>query len=693
MADLATLGFGAAAVAFLAVAGVLLLGWRGGGQGILLLVAVCVSAAWAVALAGYQQAGSLPLGALGVIDGLRAGAWFAFLGAVLWPLARGAAAGRALVAAAAGMAMFQVALSGLMWLGVGPAWLTRFPVAAGMGASIVGLILVEQILRNANEQGRWALKYLGLGVGAMFAYDLFLFADTLLLRQMDLGLWSARGAVNALVAPLIAVSAARNPGWSLDVYLSRRFVLHTAAILGGGVYLMGMAAVGYSIRAYGGAWGEPVQIVFLFGALLILLLLLASGQIRAQTRVFVSKHFFNYRYDYREEWLRFVRTLAADEDAAPLKKRVIHAVAQVLDSPAGQLWQRREGQFVPTAQWNLSQPEDVAEPADGQLARFLAESGWVLTVDEWQAHPERYRGMAMPEWLQGLSRAWLVIPLFHHEELAGFLVLTRSRAVNRDLNWEDCDLLKTIGCQAATFLAQEDAAEALGRAQQFETFNRLSAFVLHDLKNIIGQLSLLASNAHRHKDNPAFMADAVTTLDHCVGRMNHLMAQLRGGVQSQKVERVDLSAAVSEAVQAREGHGPAPVLDLPAEAVILKTDPGRLTAVLGHVIHNAREATPDTGVVRVRLAVESDEALLDVIDTGEGMTPEFMRERLFKPFDTSKGSTGMGIGAFEAREFARSLGGEVHVTSEPGAGTRFRFRIPGVARQSHPLPMAREANN
>jgi len=315
----------------------------------------------------------------------------------------------------------------------------------------------------------------------------------------------------------------------------------------------------------------------------------------------------------------------------------------------------------------------------------------VLTTDEWERAPERYGHLAMPPWLAALPRAWVVVPLLHHDQLTGFVVLTRSRAANRDLNWEDCDLLKTIGQQAATFLAQEDADEALGRAQQFETFNRLSAFVLHDLKNIIGQLSMLARNAHRNKDNPAFMADAVQTLDHSVARMNHLMAQLRGGVQAGKAEQVDLAELVREVAETRTDRSPHPALEIPAEPLNLHADRARLGAVIGHVVQNAREATPDAGEVRLRLDRDGGDAVLDVVDSGEGMSPGFIRERLFKPFDTSKGSTGMGIGAFEAREYARELGGDVEVASTPGEGTRFRFRLPMAAAES--VPMAKEASN
>jgi putative PEP-CTERM system histidine kinase len=416
--------------------------------------------------------------------------------------------------------------------------------------------------------------------------------------------------------------------------------------------------------------------VFLVGSILVLAILLFSGQIRAKARVFVSKHFYNYRYDYREEWLRFSRTMTGEGDQPPLRERVIQGIAQVVESSGGALWQVRDGELVPVASFNVSLADEVGEPLDGELARFIAETEWVLTIDEWQRNPDRYRSIALPDWLQSMPRAWLLVPLLHHDRLQGFVVLTRSIAGRSDLNWEDFDLLKIIGRQAASYLAQEEAAQALSRAQQFETFSRLSAFVLHDLKNIIGQLSMLARNARRHRDSPAFMADAVDTLEHSVERMNQLMNQLRGGVQAGTIKVFDLGEAVREAVSLHTNDDPVPRAELHAEGVRARADRGRLVAVLGNLIQNACEATASDGSVRVILRRSEDSATVDVVDTGTGMDQDFIRNRLFRPFDTSKGTTGMGIGAFEAREFARGLGGDLEVSSVPGEGTRFSLYIP-----------------
>lgn len=678
VSSIATAGFVLAAIAYGVVAAVLLIGWRGSGRGIAPLLAVGAAIVWAALLAWVHAVDFLAVQAVAAIDALRLAGWFGLLLSLLAAVAPAGVFRTLLAAAALAAGILLLVASTPFWPGMGdPAWAGSAFVIGGIIGALVALVLIEQIYRNAGQEARWSLKYLCLGLGTVFVYDLFLFADALLGQRPDTGFWAARGYINALVAPLIAVSAARNPGWSLDVYLSRRFVLHTATLAMAGGYLVLMALAAYSIEVYGGAWAGPVQAVFLVGSVLVLLVLLFSGQMRARARVFLSKHFYNYRYDYREEWLRFSRTMTAGEaDARPLPERAIQAIAQVVESPGGVLWQVREGQLEPVASWNLAEPAQAAVPLEGALARFLAESEWVLSIDEWHSHADRYRGITMPEWLADMPRAWLLVPLLHHERLEGFVVLALSRAGDPGLNWEDFDLLKIIGRQVASYLAQDAAARALSRAEQFETFNRLSAFVLHDLKNIIGQLSMLARNARRHGDSPEFMSDAVETIEHSVERMNQLMAQLRGGMQASGTSTVDLARIVHAAVEARSGDRPVPVAEVPAEPVRLQADRARLTSVLANLVQNAQEATPDDGTVRVVLDRNADGATLDISDTGAGMDRAFVRDRLFRPFDTSKGQTGMGIGAFEAREFIRGLGGSVHVDSAPGEGTRFRLHFP-----------------
>ena len=206
--------------------------------------------------------------------------------------------------------------------------------------NIIALLLLEQFFRNSSPDQRWAIKHLCIGIGSIFAYDFFMFADALLFKQLNPALWNARGLVNGVMVPLIAISIARNPKWSLDIYVSRNVVFQSFTLMGAGIYLLVMASAGYYIRFYGGSWGSTLQVAFLSATGALLLIILFSGAIRAKIRVFLSKHFFNYKYDYREEWLRFTQTLAEGDEEVPI--RTIRAISTLVDSTGGALWIRRE---------------------------------------------------------------------------------------------------------------------------------------------------------------------------------------------------------------------------------------------------------------------------------------------------------------------------------------------------------------
>ena len=555
-----------------------------------------------------------------------------------------------------------------------------FELAGHLLLAVIGLVLLEQILRNTPLELLRAIKYLCLGIGGIFAYDFYLYSDALLFQRIDPALWEARGFINAAVVPVFGIALARNVQWSPRIFISRRMVFHTSALLGSGIYLLAMGAGGYYVRDYGGNWGMVAQTIFMFGAGLLLLVLLFSGPLRARLRVFINKHFFHYKYDYREEWLRFIRTLSSSDRNIPLPERVIRAIAQMIDCPGGVLWVRRDdGKFAPIARWNMDLPVSISEPADSSLVRFLEIQKWVINLDEYQRDPGLYRSLGdleMPDWLKTAPDAWLISPLILQESLLGFVVLARASASHRDFNWEDSDLLKTSGSQAASYLAQHAISLALAEARQFETFSRLSTYVVHDLKNLISQLSLVVSNAARHKSNPLFMENVISTVENSVSKMNRLLARMRDGVQTDTRREVNLAKLLEEVVRDAQSSRPVPVLECQEKDLAIAADRDRLASVMGHVIRNAQDATPEHGRVTVRLQKINGHAVVEVEDTGCGMDEAFIRVRLFRPFQTTKGASGMGIGVYEAREFVRSLGGDIHVDSRPGEGTVFRIHFP-----------------
>lgn len=675
--------YAAGALAFMMLALVLLTGRRGRTQKHLLLLAASASMLWMVVTA-VQIHFDTSLFASHLLELVRDFAWIAFLSRAVVAgygndvLARRRFRSVLLVTGAflvllasvtteryfSGQALLDVA--GIDWL-----------LAGHMAIAIFGLMLIEQLIRNVRTESRRAVKYLCVGVGGLFVYDFYMYSDALLFQRVDGSLYQARGIVNALTVPVIAIAMARDPRWSLEVYVSRRVVFHTVALLGTGVYLLAMGVGGYFVRSYGGSWGAVAQVIFLFAALLLLAVLLFSGQLRAYLRVIISKHFFHFKYEYREEWLRFIGTLTSDAEGVRLREHSIQAIASILDSPGGLLWLRRDpDRYECVAGWCMDPALGMPLAADSPFTRFLEQEQWVVNLDEYLQDRKRYGGLEIPPAFEDIPEAWVVTPLILHERLFGFMLLTRS-PVTYHFNWEDYDLLRTVGQQAAAHLAQLDASKALADAKQFEACSQLSAYVMHDLKNLIAQLSLVVSNAARHKHNPQFMEDAITTVENSVDKMSRLLAHIRsGGVQARETAVVDVCEMLGDVCETMSSGLPVPSLDCQATGIRVRCNLDRFAAVVGHVIRNAQDATPDDGRLTVRLFKQNDQAVIEVQDTGAGMDQDFIRDQLFRPFVSTKGASGMGIGAYETREFIRGLGGDVQVFSRPDEGTTFRMSVP-----------------
>jgi putative PEP-CTERM system histidine kinase len=615
-------------------------------------------------------------------DALRYGLWFHFLLQLLRS-GDGEAAPRTqpefgtLRPLAALLTIAALALAFLPKDGVDtpPTLTARAALYVGLALPVLGLILVEQLLRNVSEDARWGAKPLWLGLGSLFVFDLYYQSQAVLFGRADADAASIRGAVHALAVPLLLAATGRNDGWMSRLRLSPAAAFQSASLVLAGVYLLVVSAIGYYVRYFGGDWGRALQIGLLVLALVLLGTVFVSGALRARLRVWVAKHLFRYRYDYREEWLRFTAMLSASRSPQETATAIVHGLANLVESPAGGLWTRRPGDaaFSQSGRWNLPAVAEL-EPADSAFAQFLGTSGWIVDADELRAQPQRYQNLALPAWWAQLPQAWLAVPLLAGEELVGFVVLDKARAPV-DVNWEVTDLLKTASRQAAGTLAQMHAAEALLEARKFDAFNRMSAFVVHDLKNIVTQLSLMLANAKRLGDNPDFQEDMLMTVESSLDKMRALMLQLRDGeAPSAGGAGVDLAAiAARVAAQAAE-RGRRLELDV-ADAVLTRGHEQRVERVIGHMVHNALDATPPEGRVWLRLARASGQARLEVGDTGAGMTQEFIDNRLFKPFQTTK-EHGMGIGSYESLQYIQELGGSIQVKSRPSEGTVLTVTLP-----------------
>ncbi len=682
-----TLSYTAAAVVFFLLSMLLITSWRGRLYGLLLAAACFMSSVWAATIAGLTYLDYPPPLLIQILELLRNATLTAFLIALLGPFHSGRSGKTNNTSPTTRPAVAIIALFYLICLiqiiSFGQITSTdpdqpgsSYDFLVWVAMAIIGMILVEQYYRNTPQEQRWGIKFICLGIGGLFVYDFYLYSDALLFRKISPDIWAARGWINTLIAPLIALSAARNPKWTMGIAVSRRILFYSSALFGAAVYLLLMAAAGYYLRFSGGTWGTVFQLIFLFGAIILLIVVLFSGTTRSWLKVFISKHFFSYNYDYREEWLRFTRTLSEEE--TELRVRVIKSLAQLVESPAGAVWFRSEQHqaYLPIARWNIP-PIDASVEINNPFCQFMLETSWVIDLYQHDSKSQQYAAMVLPDWLPAIPKARWVVPLLLHGELPGFVVLAEPRSTV-EFNWEVRDLLKVAGRQAASYLAQYEAAQALSTARQFESFNRMSTFIVHDIKNLIAQLSLLLANAEKHKDNPEFQQDMLDTVGLSVNKMKRMLEKLSSGsIREVKNARL-LDELLQQIIASKSFHEPRPVLDIidPKQQVL--ADPSRLERVLGHLIQNAIEATPKEGYVTVRLKQQSGQAIIEIEDSGHGMSEQFIREKLFMPFESTK-TAGMGIGVFESREYIEEIGGKLHVSSEVSKGTTFTVMLPLVS--------------
>jgi len=675
MSSLGALGYGLVSGLYAILAILLLANWRGKTIGGYLIAACVVSAVWSGILAVQTARGTFHPFILFAVELLRSGVWIVFLARLLAEIG----VSRTIRYSAQIIWLAFLAAGIVVWIKHvsfgGDGRIDAVLIPGGLALALTGLVLIEQLYRNSPRELRGGLKLLVLGLGGMFAYELFLYSQAVLFEVIDSSTFIARGLVNLFFVPMIAVAARRNPTWDLRIFVSRQVVFYSTTLVAVGFYLLLMSAGGYLIIRYGGSWGGVARIMFFVGAGVVLLTLLFSNTLRARARVFLSKHFFRNKYDYRDEWLRLVATLSKFEDSSA-RQIVIEAMAQIVESPVGFLWvlDEQAGTYRHAASYNSDKDAPDIRPSD-QIIDFMMKDGWLVDLGEYAREPDRYGDLELPDWLNRMKLAWLIVPLTTGQKLLGFVLLYKAPGPPR-LNYEDRDLLKTVGNHIAVHLAQEKSDNLLAEAQQFETYNRLTAFLMHDLNNLIAQQSLIVSNAEKHKHNPEFVDDAIQTIANSVDRMKAVMAQLKRRETESGAKLVAVKFIVSAAVDRCAGKEPTPSLQMDGNSVELSVDVEEFTMVLAHLLRNAQDATSPDGMIKVALETIGNDIEISIEDTGCGMSSQFIRDRLFRPFDSTKGVQGMGIGAYQAREFVRKLGGELRVVSEVGTGTKVTMSVP-----------------
>ena len=546
--------------------------------------------------------------------------------------------------------------------------------------AIGAVVLVHNLYTGAAPEARWGVSLPMAALAAMWMYDLNLYTIAYLSETRALELIATRGPGMALLAPVFVLASRRNSNWRLK--LSRSVTFRSVSLIAIGGYLVGMVMLTTALQMVGGENVRLAQITLVFCMSILALMYLPSGKFRAWLKVVIAKNFFQHRYDYRSEWMRFADTIGFPTvDAAPFHERVIKSLADIFESPAGLLLIRdEEDRLVVQARWNWPTANVPTFAGNSYTVPFFESSRHILLMDAVRAGTdERCDPRAVPQWMYDEGRAWAVVPLVHFGRLTGISVLARP-PIERDLDWEDLDMVRVVGRQLASYLAEASSQQALTENRQFEQFNRRFAFVMHDIKNLVSQLSILARNAEKHASNPEFQADMVETLKSSVDKMNDLLKRLSQHSQTRnaQIEQLDIQRVILTVIHGKRLIYPIES-DVAAE-MYANADAARIETILNHLVQNAIEATSDGSPVRVCASRQGHEIAIRVSDNGCGMTESFIANQLFKPFESTK-EGGFGIGAYEARALAQSIGGHLRVDSRVGKGTRMTLLLPAATRE------------
>lgn len=546
-----------------------------------------------------------------------------------------------------------------------------------LAASI--LLACEQILRHSRPSHGSLPSHAAITVGGLYIVELIKGIPVEPISANLSGFMLVQGWVSAVFALplLVALRSAMAPMQrepEIQPFVFRWFLALSLTA----VFLTVLTANFY-VQSLGGSWPSAFRAVLVAGFACLAGVLAVSPALRGQLRVFLTKSFLRYKYDYRKEWLRFIGTLS-ETGLDHLPSTSVQAIARIVNSPAGVVWvfDADSRRYTPIGTWQHALPLAKTFSPDNSLVRFMVERQWVIDLTEKQRHPAMYGDLELDSWFEEQDKWWIIVPMLLGSELYGFVALMRGGALST-LNFEDHDLLRTVGRHVATHLKQAESDRQLSEAQQFSAYHRLSAFLMHDLNNLAAQLSLVVKNAEKHRRDPKFIDDMIATVAHSVSRMNRVMEQLSDATGRSRKQEVDVVSVLKRAVSLSTPRQPRPSFRSNVKKATALADPERLCGVLEHLIRNAQDATDDGGSVDIQVDSSGTTATIRITDTGCGMSEDFISERLFRPFDSTKGSQSMGIGAYQAREYIRSLGGQLDVESTPGVGTTFTIEIAVVS--------------
>lgn len=558
--------------------------------------------------------------------------------------------------------------------------------------SILVLRNLETTLRAAVGMKRYRIKYMIVGLGSLFAILIYTSSQAILFSALHLQTGVIRSVAILAANFLIVVSLLRDRMEETEIYISPALAYQSTTVMVVGAYLVAVGLLTKAIDLLGGNRFLPLGILFIFLAVLGLIIVMLSDEMRQNVQRFIGQNLYRPRYDYRKEWMAFTQRTAPRIAIHPLCAVICQRVSETFGTPSVTIWLVDEDR----ERVELGGSTRFSEGDARALKPFEPEALALLQWLEAQPLPVDFHHAPRDDaqTLQNARRDYFdqaciayAFPLTSADRLLGMMTLD-ARVTHEPLSIEDLDLLHILCVQAAGQLLNAQLAGQVAEAQRMEAFQSLSAFFIHDLKNLASVLSLTVQNLPQHYDNPAFRQDALHVISQSVAKMNTMCSRLSTFGHRLVIEPavVDLNGLISETLDNIKLSLPITIHKTLQPLPPLMLDAEQIQKVVMNLILNARDAIAQTargdGTIQVTTQRSDGRVWFSVTDNGCGMSRDFVERLLFRPMQTTK-SEGLGIGLYHCKTIIEAHRGRIAVDSQEGEGATFRVTLPLDLKESH----------
>lgn len=551
---------------------------------------------------------------------------------------------------------------------------------SGVMVSLVVALYIERlyhVLKHNHHHSGLVLGLLGVTISHFIG-----FCELILSPKINPyhSLWVA--AASLLFYPMIYRGVSKLGNVDVKLAISRPMALHATLFSIAGLYLLGLAGVGFFLQNFAPSWTYTSHLTLMVAATFPLIYAMASSKLRREILVWINKHFFSSQFDYRDTWRMLNAQLNPKLNADKAKSQALKTLLEAIDHPRGAYY-RLQKKAWRCASSNMKPLSPETEESLFDIINDIQEEAWIIDVAEAKSNPDNYP--MIKHTVNGLfeSKVHWIIPSVVNDEIVGVWIVAGGEAPKWSLNWETRDYLSSLLQQVESYIDAQEKRQTFQENAQLAAFHQTSAFVIHDMKNVYAQLSMINKNGIKHKSNPEFIDDMFLSLNSMQARMEKMLGQLTNKQRSSEIRIVTIS--LMELWKSLENdsslvkHGIQPVFEYrPTIDVTIETNDERFRNVIKHLIDNAQYASKENNTKNVvcRCWNNDNHAIIEIVDGGSGMSEDFLRNKLFKPFETTKGNSGMGLGVYDAKQFAEQMGGEMKVDSDVEKGTKMTLLLP-----------------